>query len=331
MKENKRKIADSFESLSKAIIQHLFRDSDAHISQTRSNKDGGYDIVVEYQDEQKIEKAFFECKLRNSNLNLRDIAANVIIAFNHGAIAMAAVTNHDFTQQTGEELLDFYQNTVLNIKIITGEDVKCIADGCGISIVPELESYFNAKKTNRKDDFRVLKVNLNENILEQVFKCKSSKKLPIDILLSEIFKQDINEISSLLSKSQLVVVQGYIGVGKDEVIKASLEGINQQKIIIDAAFYETKDLVVLNILAQIWGIPNLKIFSCFSEKDVQAITESIDGKVNSEETTMILNALLNSNYMNGRTTAQQNVLLCEYNGSSTCLEKNSQMSLAILL
>ena len=114
---NKKEISssDSFENLSKKIIQHLFRDTTAQITQTRSNKDGGYDIVVEYQDDLGIKKAFFECKLRDSNLNLRDIAANVIIAFNHGAVALVAITNHDFTQQTGEELLRFRQSTVLNI------------------------------------------------------------------------------------------------------------------------------------------------------------------------------------------------------------------------
>lgn len=90
--------ADDFEELSKSIVKYLLQDTDAEITRTKSQKDGGYDIVVTYQDNHSKKCALFECKLRKSNLNLRDIAANVIIAFNHGAIALVAITNYDFTQ-----------------------------------------------------------------------------------------------------------------------------------------------------------------------------------------------------------------------------------------
>ncbi len=67
MEKNEEVLSDSFENLSKTIVQYLLRDTDAQITQTRSCKDGGYDIVVECQNEHIKQKAFFECKLRREN------------------------------------------------------------------------------------------------------------------------------------------------------------------------------------------------------------------------------------------------------------------------
>lgn len=311
---NKKEISlsDGFENLSKKIIQHLLRDTTAQITQTRSNKDGGYDIVVEYQDDLGIKKAFFECKLRDSNLNLRDIAANVIIAFNHGAVALVAITNHDFTQQTGEELLRFRQSTVLNIKIIVGEEVSRLVDECEIPITSELRDYFCIKKAKRKDDFRVLRLNLSEDILCQIF-CQTIYQVQIlDVPIMDLLYKEISDISSSIRKGYLISVAGYLGVGKHEIILSSIKSTKKRMIFIDATFYQSKDLVVLNMLAQIWGIPTPEIFSSFSRKDIDAITESVGGKSNSEETVMILTALMNEEFADRRASAHQNVLLCEY-------------------
>lgn len=102
-----KEYSDTFETLSKSIVKYLLRDVDTEIVQTKSKKDGGYDIIVKCQDGNTRKCALFECKLRKANLNLRDIAANVIIAFNHGAVSFIAIANYDFTKQTGEELIDF--------------------------------------------------------------------------------------------------------------------------------------------------------------------------------------------------------------------------------
>lgn len=305
-------LSDSFENLSKIIVEHLLRDTTAKITQTRSNKDGGYDIVVEFKDDRGTKKAFFECKLRDGNLNLRDIAANVIIAFNHGAVALVAITNHDFTQQTGEELLHFRQSTVLNIKIIVGEEVYQIVDECGITVTQEMRDYFHIKKSKRKDEFRILRLNLSENILCQIFGQASSHDSILDLPLKDLFSEKISQISSSIREGHLISVAGYLGVGKHEVILSSIKSSNKRTIFVDATFYQSKDLVVLNMLAQIWGIPTSDIFASFSRKDIDAITESVGNESNSEETVMILTALMNEEYAVRRASARQNVLLCEY-------------------
>lgn len=311
---DKKEIAssDSFENISKSIVQYLLRNTNAQVTQTRSNKDGGYDIIVEYHDDHSTQKAFFECKLRESNLNLRDIAANVIVAFNHGAVALVAITNHDFTQQTGEELLAFRKSTVLNIKIIVGEEVHHIVNKCGIPITPELRNYFKIKKSRRKDDFHLLKIDSDEDVLCQIFGKANYQDLITDSLIAELFHNEISNISSSIQKGRLISVSGYLGVGKQEIILSSIETSHKCDISIDASFYQTKDLVVINLLAQIWGIPTLEIFSSFSQKDIDAITESVGGKTNSEETAIILTSLMNEDFADRCASARQNVLLSEY-------------------
>lgn len=304
--------SDSFENLSKSIVQYLLRNTNAQITQTRSNKDGGYDIIVECCNDHGTQRAFFECKLRGSNLNLRDIAANVIIAFNHGAVALVAITNHDFTQQAGDELLAFRKSTVLNIKIIVGEEVHRIVNECGIPITPELYNYFCKKKTRRKDDFRLLKIDFDEDILRQLFDNSCYQNPTADPLIAELFHNEIRNISSSIKEGRLISVSGYFGVGKQEIIRSSIIQSKKCEITIDASFYETKDLVAINLLAQIWGIPTNEIFTSFSRKDIDAITESVGGKNNSEETVAILTSLMNENYADRRASARQNVLLCEY-------------------
>lgn len=304
--------AYDFEKLSKSIVQYLLQDADAEITKTKSKKDGGYDIVVKYQDGHSKKCALFECKLRKGNLNLRDIAANVIIAFNHGAIALVAITNYDFTQQTGEELIDFCQHTVLNVKIIIGEELQHILKESRIDVTDELSKYIDIKKTLRKDDFKALRINFDENILHQIFPQRGNYNLESDTLIEQLFSDEINYISTVLQRGALITVTGYLGVGKHQIIQGAFEKINKRIITIDATMHETKDLVVLDMLAQIWGLSTIKIFSLFSKNDVAEIAEMVGDKYNEEETIELLTALLNDTYADKHISARNNVLLCNY-------------------
>lgn len=304
--------ADDFEKLSKSIVKYLLQDTDAEITQTKPQKDGGYDIVVRYQDGYSRKCALFECKLRKGNLNLRDIAANVIIAFNHGAIALVAITNYDFTQQTGEELIDFCQHTVLNVKIIIGEELQHILKESRIDVTDELYKYIDIKKTMRKDDFKALRINFDEDILHQIFPQRGNYNLESDTLIEQLFPDEINYISTALQRGGLIAVTGYLGVGKHQIIQGALEKINKRLITIDATLHETKDLVVLDMLAQIWGLSTIKIFSLFSKNDIAAIAEMVGDKYNEEETIELLTALLNDTYADKHISARNNVLLCNY-------------------
>lgn len=57
-----------------------------------------------------------------------------------------------------------------------------------------------------------------------------------------------------------------MGVGKHQIILEAFEKINKRIITIDATLYTTRDLLVLDMLAKIWGLPTTRMFSLFSKK-----------------------------------------------------------------
>lgn len=307
-----KEYANEFEALSESVVKYLLKDTTAEIMHTKPQKDGGYDIIVSYPQEHSVKRALFECKLRKGNLNLRDIAANVIIAFNHGAIAFVAITNNDFTQQTGKELIDFCQHTVLNIKIIIGEELQHILEKNAIDVTDELYNYIDTKKTLRKDAFKALRINFDENILKQIFSPKANYKSERNILIEQLFPNEIEHISTAIHDGKLIEVSGYLGVGKRLIIQEAFKRINGRIITIDATLYETKDLIVLDMLAQIWGMSTVNIFSLFSKKDIEAIAEVVGDEYNKRETIEILTALLNNAYAEKTVSEMYNTLLCSY-------------------
>ncbi|EFP62629.1 restriction endonuclease [Erysipelotrichaceae bacterium 3_1_53] len=145
-----QKNANTFESLAYEIVSQFFKDTKAQICKTGYSKDGGYDIIVSLQENDITQKIYFECKLRSGNLQLRDISANLIIAFNEGAAALGIITNYDYTYQTKEHVSSFFENTALNIKIIIGTDIQELANRYNLPIPDELSNIISFKKTVNK-------------------------------------------------------------------------------------------------------------------------------------------------------------------------------------
>ena len=291
-----KEYSDTFETLSKAVVKYLLREVDAEIVQTKSKKDGGYDLVVKCQDGNTRKCALFECKLRNANLNLRDIAANVIIAFNHGAVSFIAIANYNFTKQTGEELISFCQNTVLNIKIIIGEELKQLLQKSCIDVTDELYNCISEKKIMRSKEFKALRINFEEDIVQQIFPKKRNYNLESNVLIEKLFPDEITYISTAVQMGKLIAVTGYMGVGKHQIIQEAFEKINKRIIEIDATLHATKDLLVLDMLAKIWGLPTTRMFKLFSEQDIDAIVEMVGDKNNEKDTKELLTAILNEKY-----------------------------------
>lgn len=325
---NEQKYSGEFEKLSKKILQFLFRDTNAKINETRQNKDGGYDIIVSCRINRSLQKAFFECKLRNKNLTFRDIAANAIIAFNQGTVALVAITNHEFTQQTGEQLLKFYKKTVLNIKILTGSDLQLLIKEGHISVPEELQKLLHEQKNRRRNSFKELQLDFNRNVVEQLFSVYSNNSdsekgnNKIENFFLKIYPKEVNKLSLGINAGRLVVVKGYWGVGKEELIQASAAYNRKNLIEIDAYMYETKDQLVLSILSKIWGIPEIELFSMFTKKQIQRITKEINGKANDAETIRILMALFKDYYGNKHATAVQNLLIVQYITELLVLHQN---------
>lgn len=320
---NEQRFSDEFECLSKKVVEYLFRNVSAKIKKTPPHKDGGYDIVVECQTDCGIQKAYFECKLRNKNMNLRDIAANVIIAFNHGAVSLVAVTNHNFTQQVGDELKAFYERTILNIKIITGEKLRELIQRSGNTMSLELQSLLSAKKARRIGDYEFLQINFDTDIATQLFAEKEPPLNTEEVFFYDMFRGEVEKLIGWFRAGYMTVVTGYWGVGKAKLIQTALSRSGKRTIKIDALLHTTRDPLILEILSKIWGIPELKLFSSFTKNEVKSITREIAGKQNDAETVHILTALFNERYADKRATATQNNLFGLYISNLLVLHKNN--------
>ena len=201
----------------------MFRETNVKINKTAPNKDGGYDIIVSRRYNHCTQKAFFECKLRKENMNLRDIAANAIIAFNQGSVALVAVTNHDYTPQAGSQFHSFRSRTVLNIKIITGgefwELVKRSHKEEKVS--EELKRQICPSKRGKENGFASLRIDFDRDIIQQIF-CKEDYTSKEDAVISQMYPRQTKELIQCLESGMVVVVTGYWGVGKDDLIHAGM-------------------------------------------------------------------------------------------------------------
>lgn len=98
-----QKNSSNFEDLCLKIVKKLLGNSLNKIKKTQPSKDGGYDIDATIKYKNKQYSVLFECKLRGKNVNLRDIAANVIIAYNNCTDSLVFMINQYFTPQLEEQ------------------------------------------------------------------------------------------------------------------------------------------------------------------------------------------------------------------------------------
>lgn len=319
MTKKKREFTDAelyneeFEDLSLKIVEFLFRGTDAHISKTDLRKDGGYDIIVECSDRGFYQKVYFECKLRSGNLNLRDIAANIIIAYNEGAVALVTITNYDYTEQTNENLKQFFQKTVLNIKIIIGEDIKRIADKCSITIPANLIKIITSRKTYRKKTYDFLKINLDsakpyERILYKNVEIEEHSKS----FVTKYYEKEIYKIQNYLKNGDFICVEGFAGIGKTSIINYSLSKMTDHTIRIVADNFLSQSELLLSVFLDIWGIPVHTIVRNFTKDHIADIVAVVTEKTSSKATGEIIEKLLKKNSSEGFANEYYNYLICQY-------------------
>lgn len=302
-----------FEVLSIEIVKFLFKETEAKIAETKHQKDGGYDVVVECNDGNVSQKVYFECKLRSKNLNLRDIAANIIIAYNEGALALVAITNYDYTEQANENIKDFYQKTVLNIKVIIGEDIRAIANKSSVTIPPNLEKLISSKKTYRKKTYDFLKINLEsvrpyENILQK----GSGLTDNVETFITKHYENEICKIQELFKRGDLICVEGFAGIGKTSIINFCLQKSAAHTIRIVADNFLSQSELLLSVFLDLWGIPMHTIVKNFSQNNINDIVKVVTEKSSSETTGKIIEKLLVENSSEGFADEHYNYLICQY-------------------
>lgn len=304
-----------FETLSEQIVHYIFKNTDAKITRTDASKDGGYDIVVECNEGNKKRKIYFECKLRGGNLNLRDIAANVIIAFNEGAVSLAIFTNYNYTKQANEHLRYFHKKTILNIKIIVGEQINRLVEICSIPISENLASLIGVKKSKMKFFDRVLQIDLSQSELHHQFlhrKSEDEQSKNRNIYLTSRNKELLESTRFFLLQGGIVAISGVIGSGKSTFYKALTCNLDSINIHIDASLHRLQEHLLLDILLTIWGIPGKDIIDDFTIDHIDAILGRLTKKYSDEQTIYILRRLFGDKSIKGINNEQYNIRICEY-------------------
>lgn len=319
-----QKCSQEFEELAETVVKELFKGSGAQITRTRRHKDGGYDIVAQYSDGSVEQKVYFECKLRSSNLNLRDIAANVIIAFNEGAVGLVALTNYDYTSQAAEQIGQFYQKTILNVKIIVGAEIKRIILKNNIQVSEDLLSILKDTSTMRKDTMSFLRIDLSkQNAYTQIFQKDPLQNQVAETFLDTLMFRESETALRQLQQGYTVLVSGYAGVGKSTFIFSVLNRCPCRQVHLDGALYTTQEQLLLELLMQIWGIPERFLIANLEEDHLNAISSRIGGEENDTETAQIIRSIVNPSNAELGHSIQYNYLICQYLLSLLNIHKNN--------
>lgn len=301
-----------FENLSEEIVRYLFQGIDATIKKTDGSKDGGYDIVVECHEGGILRKVYFECKLRSDNLNLRDISANLIIAFNEGAIALVVMTNYDYTEQTNEAIRIFFDKTVLNVKLLIGEDIQKLIKKNNIDVPAGLSEIIASKKSYRKN-LSFLRIDLDQDsIYKQILKKSVFSAEQSSNYLQSLYSTQIDKARNHLIKGHTICVEGLIGVGKTSLINILLSSLEYNSVHIVANNYTSQSQLLLGIFLDIWGIPIHTIVKDFSDDIIDRIVKTIDNKSKEKGIGRIIRHLIGKTVPNGIADEHYNSLVCDY-------------------
>lgn len=308
-----QKFSSDFELLSQQIVEHFFEGSNAHIKKTHDSKDGGYDIIVECSDGNTIKRIYFECKLRSDNLNLRDIAANLIIAFNERAVALGIITNYDYTEQANENIVSFYEKAILNVKIFIGEDIQKLATVYNLPIPDGLRPIISAKKTTRKKEYQFLRIDYSQSKLyEQLLKKQSSGGSVSCSFITRINSELYKKAKEHLLKGNTICIKGLLGSGKTSFIRSVLSDIGASEIHVVADNYTSQPQLLLGIFLDLWGIPMHNIVREFSDSVVDKIISTINEKSGEVNTGSIVKHLFQNTVPDEIAAEHYNSLVCQY-------------------
>ena len=304
--------SSEFEEICVNIVTEILGNSLKKIIKTNLSKDGGYDIDTTIQYNNKKYGVLFECKLRGNKVNLRDIAANVIIAYNKCADSLVIMTNNTFTPQFEEELCSFRDSCQLNIKVAIGSGIEKIIKSSNLSISKELLELIENEKENKNikcDSTLILNFD-SKDICKQILEKPLTESYNKESdFMSKVYLKDFNRAISLIKNNKSLIVQGNIGTGKSAFIRKILTTVDHKCIRLNAEAFQSQEQVILHLTRVIWGLPDNIVGGKFEEDDVDRIISAICDSFSSE-TCEFIKPILNKVSLPVKIEA--NSILCEY-------------------
>lgn len=273
------KFSNTFEKLCKEILEDLFKNVNMIIEKTRFKKDGGIDIKIKIIVNKVPHYILAECKLRKGNLNLRDISANVIIAYNEGATALLSLSNHNITHQLEEEIYKFTHKSSIIVKFFLSEQFNeyFTKNEEIIKKYPAtLIDLIHTKKSNNLYNYPILHIDLNHNPFYTQLIEKREKNINKDIIYPDPYLSFKNDFVDNFSEHTIYSIEGSKNIGKTTLIKNIILELNKTEIRIDGIKEQTEVEFITNILLQMWEIDSLNFFSELTSENLEDIISSID-------------------------------------------------------
>lgn len=234
---------------------------------TQPQKDGGYDGIfyIPYfpkgdEDEKSFIRTLFEAKLRSDlshSLPLQEFSKALIISINRNASRFIIATNLYFSQGTIDTLLEYSQNTGLEIRFFTAYDIHRWLEGKGKAIA---ESFVSSPDLI---DF------LQESYAKNQLKAQDSSQKSIYISTPDICplkvigqsreKAVYHVLAAFQETPGIITVEGEAGIGKSVFTNQVLQlmgeksAYNIQKI--DIEYYGTPRVLFIKMLDHVWHIP----------------------------------------------------------------------------
>lgn len=311
-KSESQKNSRAFEILCKKIVSEILGDSLKEIDNTQPSKDGGYDIYSTVKYKNKQYSVLFECKLRKGKVNLRDVAANVIIAYNKCTDSIVLMMNNSFTPQFETELLRFRDSCQLNIKVVIGSDIEKIVQSGNIPISIGLAELLKKEKANKRTNHNSsLILNFNsKNICKQIVEKPPTESDDKESdFMADVYLKEFNSAVSLIKNNKIIIVQGCIGTGKSAFIRKILTTTDRMCIKINAEVCQSQEQVILQLIISIWGLPDYNCFNLFDKDDIDRIIEAVGSNCSPEACEFIKHILSKTSVP---VKIQANCILCEY-------------------
>ncbi len=310
-----QELSKDFEKLSIKIIQLLFKDYFVDIKSTEYQKDGGYDALVRIYDEKhNAHHIYFECKLRSKTLNLRDISANLVIAYVEGAIALVVLTNTGYTKQLSQNFKAFNDKTFFNIKIVIGDEIAQFVYFHKIEISEKLNALLNKPITNVKTH-DIFKLDLyQKDIYKQLFNNKNQNENQESNFIMEIFSDSFEQALCNLASNRILLLKSAKGTGKTAFANALVEKLKGKKIQITANIYPSQTQLLIEILFSICGVPFSSIAQEFSKETIDRIVNIVKRNFgnNGSFIANIVEDLLYPKRQTDVTSELYNITLCHF-------------------
>lgn len=221
------------------------------------------------------------------------------------------MTNNTFTPQLEKELCRFRDSSHLNIKVVIGEGIESVVNVYEVSIDDKLLDLLKKKKQQEYHTQFIAHFKFKFRRCVRADHQKSMSKFDNKEadFMAEMYPDNIERALLWIKNNKSFVVNGYIGTGKSAFISKILDTVDRQCIRLNAEVLMSQELVIINLIRKIWGLPDNINIDEFKADEVKYIMDSIGNDL-PKKTRRSLECILNNAAIPEE--IEENSILCKY-------------------